>query len=183
MTALELLLQRRSASRLTTPAPQGEALENILQAGARAPDHGAMHPWRFIIIQDEGLVRFSKLLEQVTRESGGDAKAIEKAEKAPFRAPLVIAVVAHCEENPKVPQWEQVVSAGCAVMAMQMAALAQGFSGIWRSGVWTENATVSAAFGCRPQDKLVGLLYLGTPQHKTVSAVLPTDLTPLVSHF
>lgn len=36
MDALELLLTRRSASRLVEPAPVGEQLQNILRAGMRA---------------------------------------------------------------------------------------------------------------------------------------------------
>ncbi len=39
MDALELLVNRRSASRLAEPAPVGEQLDNILRAGMRAPDH------------------------------------------------------------------------------------------------------------------------------------------------
>lgn len=109
----------------------------------------------------------------------GDEKAIEKARNAPFRAPLIITVVAKCEENHKVPVWEQEMSAGCAVMAMQMAAIAQGFNGIWRSGALTESAIVREAFECRPQDKIVGFLYLGTPQLKastTISTPTPRRL-------
>ncbi len=64
--------------------------------------------------------------------------AIEKASKAPFHAPLIIAVIAHCIKEIKVVHWEPVVSAGSAVQAMQMAALAQGFNGILRTGVWAE---------------------------------------------
>jgi nitroreductase len=66
--------------------------------------------------------------------------------------------VARCEDHPKVPRWEQEMSAGCAVMAMQMAALAQGFNGIWRSGALTESPVVRAGFECREQDKIVGFL-------------------------
>ncbi|MGL5737597.1 MAG: nitroreductase family protein, partial [Plesiomonas shigelloides] len=61
MLALDLLLNRRSSSRLQAPAPSGEALENIIRAGMRAPDHGALQPWRFTLIQDAGLQRFSDL--------------------------------------------------------------------------------------------------------------------------
>ncbi len=85
-----------------------------------------------------------------------DEKAINKASQAPFRAPMIITVVAHCEINHKVPRWEQIASASCAVMAMQMAAVAQGFNGIWRSGVWTDDPQVREAFGCREQDAIVG---------------------------
>ncbi|AFJ47437.1 NAD(P)H nitroreductase [Shimwellia blattae] len=183
MDALELLVQRRSASRLTEPAPQGDVLQNILRAALRAPDHGSLQPWRFTLIEGEGRERFSQLLAQAAREAGEDDKHIEKARTAPFRAPLIITVVAHCETHHKVPVWEQQMSAGCAVMAMQMAAQAQGFNGIWRSGVLTDNPLVRDAFGCRPQDKIVGFLYLGTPQLKASATVAAVDPAPFVRRF
>ena len=162
MDALELLVNRRSASRLTDPAPAGEQLENILRAGLRAPDHGTLQPWRFFIIADEGRERFSQLLEKGAVAAGGDEKAIEKARSAPFRAPLIIAVVARCEDHPKVPKWEQEMSAGCAVMAMQMAAVAQGYNGIWRSGALTESPVVREGFACREQEeRLDRMSYIG----------------------
>ena len=107
MDALELLINRRSASRLAEPAPAGDQLENILRAGLRAPDHGTLQPWRFFIISDDGRERFSQLLEKGAIAAGQDDKGIEKARSAPFRAPLIITVVARCEEHPKVPKWEQ----------------------------------------------------------------------------
>ena len=141
MDALDLLLNRRSASRLAEPAPAGEQLENILRAGLRAPDHGTLQPWRFYIM------------------------------------------VARCDDHPKVPRWEQEMSAGCAVMAMQMAALAQGFNGIWRSGALTESPVVRAGFECREQDKIVGFLYLGTPQLKASTTIALPDTAPFVTRF
>lgn len=183
MDALDMLVNRRSASRLAEPAPAGDALENILRAGLRAPDHGTLQPWRFFIIEDEGRERFSALLEKAAIADGQDEKAIDKARNAPFRAPLIITVVAHCEEHHKVPRWEQVVSAGCAVMAMQMAALAQGFNGIWRSGPFTDNALVREAFECREQDQIGGFLYLGTPQLKASTTINLPDTAPFVRHF
>ncbi|MCO7255272.1 NAD(P)H nitroreductase [Dickeya oryzae] len=183
MDALELLLNRRSASRLAAPAPTGEVLDNILRAGLRAPDHGALQPWRFSIIQGDGLSRFSELLVRAALQDKQDEAAVEKARQAPFRAPMIITVVAHCVDNPKVPHWEQVVSAGCAVQAMQMAALAQGFNGIWRSGAWTHHPLVRDAFGCRASDEIVGFLYLGTPQLKASAAVASVDSTKFVSYF
>ena len=183
MDALDLVVNRRSASRLSEPAPKGEALENIIRAGMRAPDHGTLQPWRFIVIENEGRERFSQLLENAARNDNMEEKAIEKAKQSPFRAPMIITVVAHCEAHHKVPRWEQVVSAGCAVMAMQMAAQAQGFNGIWRSGAWTEHEAVRQAFNCREQDAVVGFLYLGTPQLKSSTTLVPPDTAPFVSYF
>ncbi len=130
-----------------------------------------MQPWHFFVIEGEGRERFSAVLEQGAIAAGSDDKAIDKARNAPFRAPLIITVVAKCEEDHKVPRWEQEMSAGCAVMAMQMAAVAQGFGGIWRSGALTESPVVREAFGCREQDKIVGFLYLGTPQLKASTSI------------
>ncbi|TCL02417.1 MULTISPECIES: NAD(P)H nitroreductase [Sodalis] len=183
MDALELLLNRRSASRLAEPAPAGTVLDNIIRAGMRAPDHGTLQPWRFVIIEGEGRTRLSELLYQSALGAKMDEKGVEKARQAPFRAPLIIAVLAWCDTQTKVPRWEQVVSAGCAVQAMQMAALAQGFNGIWRTGLWATQPDVKAAFGCREQDEIVGFLYLGTPQLKASTTILPPETEPFVRHF
>jgi len=183
MDALDLLLNRRSASRLAEPAPTGKVLQNIINAGMRAPDHGALQPWRFVIAQGDGLVRFSELLRAAAIKDGADEKAIEKATQAPLRAPQIITIIAACKESPKVPQWEQLLSAGCAVQAMQMAALAQGFNGIWRTGAWTDHADVRQAFKCGPNDKIVGFLYLGTPQLKSSTQIIPADSSAFVSYF
>ncbi|CBJ81570.1 putative NADH oxidase/flavin reductase [Xenorhabdus bovienii str. Jollieti] len=183
MNALELLLNRRSASRLTTPAPEGNELEYILAAGMRAPDHGALRPWHFVVMQGEGIDKFSKLLEKSAIENALGQEVEEKARNAPYRAPMVITVIAKVVENTKIPAWEQVVAAGCAVHAMQMAAVAQGFGGIWRSGSWTEDPVVKAGLGCGENDKIVGFLYLGTPVLKAPEKVALPDLTNFVSYF
>lgn len=161
MDALQLLLTRYSESKLTAPAPEGDALENILQAGLRAPDHAHLRPFRFVIIENEGLQRYSDLLVSATDPT--NPEKIEKAKNAPFRAPMIITVIAKVSEHPKVPFWEQELSAGCALHAMQMAALAQGFGGIWRSGDWCQNEVIRNGFNCGINDKIVGFLYLGTP--------------------
>ncbi|EMD1655753.1 NAD(P)H nitroreductase [Pluralibacter gergoviae] len=183
MDALELLVNRRSASRLADPAPVGDQLENILRAGLRAPDHGTLTPWQFFIIEGEGRARFSALLEKAAVDAGQDEKAIDKARSAPFRAPLILTVVAKCREHHKVPLWEQEISAGCAVMAMQMAAVAQGFNGIWRSGWFTDSPIVRDGFNCGELDKVVGFLYLGTPQLKASTSIAPADTAPFVVRF
>ncbi|MBP6121419.1 MULTISPECIES: NAD(P)H nitroreductase [Providencia] len=183
MDALTLLLNRRSASRLTTPAPQGEELENILAAGMRAPDHGALRPWHFVVMQNEGITRFSKLLEKAAIDGKLGKEVEEKARNAPFRAPLIITVIAKVQQSPKIPQWEQIVAASCTVQAMQMAAVAQGFGGIWRSGSWTEDPIVREGLGCEENDHIVGFLYIGTPELKAPTKVQRPDMTGFVTHF
>ncbi|MGL4858253.1 MAG: NAD(P)H nitroreductase [Enterobacteriaceae bacterium] len=182
MEALELLLSRRSHPKLAEPKPTGKFLDNIIDAGLRAPDHGGLHPWRFIIISDEGLQRFSQLLAAGVAASGGSEEMQQKASEAPFRAPMIIAVLARCREVAKVPHWEQVASACCAVQAMQMAALAQGFGGIWRTGPLVDNPQVREGLQCEVQEQVVGLLYLGTPQAEP-PRIRPLERQQFISHF
>ncbi len=163
MDALTLLLERTSTAQLQAPAPTGPELETILQAGLRAPDHGGLHPWLFLLAQGEGLGRLGQHLAKAAQQRGESLDAIEKATQAPLRAPLVITVVAKVQHHPKVPALEQQLSAGCTVMAMQMAAQALGFGGIWRSGWFIFDRGLHQALGLSDEDQIVGFLYLGTP--------------------
>ncbi|WP_025505735.1 NAD(P)H nitroreductase [Vibrio parahaemolyticus] len=163
MEALDLLLNRRSIAKLSAPAPEGKALENIIRAGLRAPDHAGLTPWRFVIAQGDGLKKLSDILVKAAIADHSDEVVIEKVKNAPFRAPMVITVIAKVSEHEKVPALEQYLSAGCAVQAMQMAAVAQGFQGFWRSGKWMFHPEVHQAFGLEGEDEIVGFLYLGTP--------------------
>lgn len=163
MDALDLLLNRRSIAKLSEPAPQGQALENILKAGLRAPDHGGLTPWRFVISEGEGLDKLSSILVRAAESENSEEVVVEKLRKAPFRAPMVITVIAKVKPHDKVPPLEQHLSAGCAAQAMQMAAVAQGYQGFWRSGSWMFHPVVHEAFGLEDQDEIVGFLYLGTP--------------------
>jgi len=163
MDALELLLERHSVARLVTPAPQGAELDNILRAGLRAPDHGGLRPWRYLLVRGEGLIRLGELFARAARSDGDDGPQLDKALNAPGRAPLVIVAIASPKEHDKVPQIEQLLSTGCGVHAMQMAAQAQGFNGIWRTGKWAYHPLVKQGLGLAPDENIVGYLYLGTP--------------------
>lgn len=163
MQALDLLLERRSIANLVAPAPEGKVLENIIKAGLRAPDHGGLTPWRFVIAQGEGLRKLADILVEAATANNSPEAVIEKLKKAPFRAPMVITVIAKVTPHEKVPALEQYLSAGCAAQAMQMAAIAQGFQGFWRSGEWMFHPEVHQAFKLQGDDQIVGFLYLGTP--------------------
>lgn len=179
MDALDLLLNRRSIAKLSEPAPEGEALENIIRAGLRAPDHAGLTPWKFVIAQGEGLNKLSDILVRAAEAEQSDEAVVTKVKNAPFRAPMVITVIAKVTEHEKVPTIEQHLSAGCAVQAMQMAAVAQGFQGFWRSGKWMFHPEVRNAFGLEGEDEIVGFLYLGTPGC-TPMKVPTRDLTKFV---
>lgn len=163
MEALDWLLERSSCPQLVTPAPAGEALQTILRCGLRAPDHGHLQPFEFLIAEGEGLRRLGDILAEAAKARGEPPAMIDKARQAPLRAPMVITVVARVQAHDKVPALEQELAAGCALLMMQMAAQASGFGGMWRSGWFMFDRGVHRALGLSETDQIVGFLYLGTP--------------------
>lgn len=164
MDAQELLLNRHSNPRLIEPAPAGEQLNMLFRAALRAPDHAGLTPWEFIVFEGEQRRALGDVLAAAAAAQGETEDAINKARNAPLRAPMVITVVAKVKAHDKVPRLEQELSAGCALMAMQMAAQSMGFNGIWRTGWFAFDRGVHQSLGLNEQDQIVGFLYLGTPE-------------------
>lgn len=164
MDALELLLTRHSQPKLIAPAPTGEALDNILKAAVKAPDHAGLKPWRFIVCEGEGLSKLGNIFEQAAISSEMSEKDIARACSLPKRAPMVIVAICEYKPHEKVPRVEQIASTACAVQSMQMAAMVQGFQGMWRTGSYATNNKVKEALSLKDEDEILGFLYLGTPQ-------------------
>ena len=185
MQAIDLLLSRRSARALTEPAPDARALELILSCAARAPDHGRLRPWRFVVVRGVARVRFGELLAAHLRRTHADigSEALERERQKAFRAPLIVVVAARV--NPtikKVPEVEQVLSAGAAAHAMMLAACALGFGAMWKTGAPAYDAEVKTGLGLERRDAIVGFLYIGSESGE--AAALPrSDWRELVSEF
>jgi nitroreductase len=175
MDALYLLHNRRSSPALTDPAPDDAALEAILRAARRVPDFQSLHPYEFLVAKGEGRVRLGEMMERAARASGRPPEVVARAKKMPLRAPLVIVTVAKARRSEAVSLFEQQLCAGCAVMAMQMAAVAQGFGGIWRSGWPMADRHMHDELGLPPDDRIVGFLYLGTPAAPPKGEMPSTD--------
>lgn len=182
MDALSLLLNRHSQPALIEPAPGGEELDNILQAALKAPDHAGLKPWRFIVCEGNGLNKLAELYTQSAIANQKTEQEINRAGQLPHRAPMVVVAIMKYTEHAKVPRVEQISSAACSVMAMQMAALAQGFNGMWRTGSYAYCNIVKEGLGLAEKDEVVGFLYLGTPKCKKPSAP-PLSAEGFVSYW
>ncbi|MBU2882233.1 NAD(P)H nitroreductase [Psychrosphaera sp. B3R10] len=163
MDALELLLTRSSFARLDAPAPEGKALDNIINAGLRAPDHANLTPFEFVVCTGKGLDRLTDIFTNAAVAANREELVIEKSKKMCYRAPMIIVAIMRYKEHEKVPRVEQIATTACAVQNMQMAAFAQGYNGIWRTGSFAFDDNVRTAFDLQSQDEIVGFLYLGTP--------------------
>lgn len=177
---LAALEGRRSAKKLTAPAPSRTQLEQILLAGANAPDHGRLRPWRFIVLSGTALEQLGELMAQTLQERVPDAsqEQLAKERAKASRAPVVIVAAAKVTRN-KIPEIEQVLSAGAAVENMFLAAQALGFGVMWKTGDAAYSAKVKEHLGLAAADHIVAFLYIGTVAAAAEPA--PVSLEGLVS--
>lgn len=174
MDAIELLATRASCSKLVEPAPDDAQLAEIVEAALRAPDHANLRPWQILSLRGEARAALGELFAALVE---GDEKK-ERAARKPLRAPLILIVAATPSEHPKVPEIEQILSAGAVAHGVLLGLHARGFAGIWRTGAPTYDASVKAALGLRPQDQIVAFIYAGT------ASVTPSGARPpLTDHL
>ena len=167
MDALRALLTRHSVAPafLGEPAPDDEALGRILAAGASAPDHGRLRAWRFIVVRGDARERLGEVFAEALRNRQPDAPeaALEQERQRPLRAPLVVALAARIDpRHPKIPEIEQILSAGAAAQNVLLASHALGFGAKWLTGAAAYDDHVKGALGLEPGDRLIGFLHIGT---------------------
>lgn len=163
--ALDFLLSRRSrpAKTLSGPAPDEAALQPILTAALRSPDHGKLEPWRLIVLSAPAMQRLSGAVAARGAALGMAPERVEKEANTWATSPLCVAVVESPKDNPKVPEIEQTYSAGAVCLALLNAALASGWGANWLSG-WAshDRPFVEAELGLAPHERIAGLIHLGT---------------------
>jgi len=165
MDALTALHTRTSVNLLEAPGPSKKQLDDLIKAGLRACDHGALSPWKFLVIEGDRRKEFGELM--VASKAAADQRELaddfaDKLRLKPFRAPTILAVAAELKEHPKVPEIEQVLSAGAAAQMIVTAAYAMGLGAIWRSGSLMFEPSMREGLGLDERHRLVGFIYLGT---------------------
>ncbi len=163
--ALAFLLARRSqpAKTLRGPVPGRAALDPVLRAGLRSPDHGALEPWRLIVLERPALTRLADLVRRCGPEARRPPEEIDKQQMSYREAGLVIAVVFAPVESAKIPEEEQLLSAGAVCMQILNAALAAGWGASWVTGWASRNRVfVSEGLGLQDHERIAGLIHVGT---------------------
>lgn len=155
---------RASAVRLTGPAPTHEHLQRIIDAGARAPDHGKLAPWRFVVLGNTALQQLGEVMAQglLARDASADADQLQRERNKAGRAPCIIAVAAHITKPHKVPESEQLLAVAAATQNMFLTAHTLGYGAMWKTGPAAYSAHVKQLLGFSEDDHIVALLYLGT---------------------
>lgn len=154
------------AKALNEPAPDEAQLKQILEVALTAPDHGRLRPYRFITIRGDARYRLSEIFVEATRRRDPDVDAayLAKQREKPLRSPLIVVVVASLIESEKIPEIEQLLSAGAAAHNILLASNALGFGSIWLTGANAYDDYVRRKLGLADHERIVGFVYLGTPQ-------------------
>jgi nitroreductase len=163
-SALSLLETRRSAKprELVGPGPGSDEMARMLTIASRVPDHGKLHPWRFVTVADDQRHAFGTLLRQALVEHDPRTTTAHHEKENEFAnyAGQLVVVVSAPVANHKIPLWEQELSCGAAVMSLLLAAHALGYVGGWVTGWRTYSERVREAF-CGPGERIAGFVFIG----------------------
>ncbi|WP_304638807.1 nitroreductase family protein [Pseudomonas sp.] len=179
MDALRALHERVSVPRLVGPAPTAQQCQALYQAALRAPDHAYLRPWRFLVVQGEGLERLGELFGAAALSDTPDLSAdtLARYQGLPLRAPMVIVCITSPTQHPKVPLVEQQMSCAVAVGNMLVAAHALGLGAVWRTGDLAYHPLIRRGLGLAEAEEIAAYLYVGHPagERKSVPTLDPSE--------
>lgn len=155
----------RPVLQIGEPGPDRAEIREILSIAARVPDHGKLAPWRFVVLRGDERVRLGEELAAIAlRKSPGLSEESLNAERSRLtRAPVVVMLVSRAAPHVKIPEWEQLLSAGACGMNLLIGANALGYVACWITEWIAYDEAAAALLGVAPDEKIVGFFYIGTP--------------------
>jgi nitroreductase len=187
MTSFDLLRQRRSvpSRQLGEPGPTPEQLETLLAAAIRVPDHGKLTPWRLLLVRGEARQQLGVRLAQAHKRNDPDTPdAVIAKDRDRFNfAPLIVAVIARVTpDHPKVPEQEQILSAGYIAYNLLLGAQALGFGAQILTGWAAYDRTAATLLGLAENERVVGFVHIGTARDPAPERTRP-DVSTIVSEW
>jgi nitroreductase len=175
------LEQRRSVTplKLIEPGPNVDELQRLLTIATRVPDHGILQPWRLIVAEGtarealSGKLAVAYLDANAQQETAAADLAVRKI-KTVFAAPLVVIVVSRANPAARIPEWEQILSAGAVCMNLITAATALGYNSTWLTGWSAYNPAALPILGVQPDEKVAGIIPIGTAAERPQDRMRPT---------
>ena len=185
MDALDALNTRTTAKTYGENAPSKEDLATVLQAAVRAPDHGRLRPWRFMLVEGNQRRKLGDLLaasaqRRVPGLSEGD---LQRERDKALRAPLIIIVACRIVPGTKIPAIEQILAAGSAAQNILLALHALGYAAAWKTGEAAYDTEVKRALGFAADDHLVGFIYTGGGMGATFGSGKPASVQDAMLDF
>ena len=176
---IDALLERSSEPRLTAPAPDQALLDTVFECAARAPDHALLRPWRYLVIEGDGIESLGELFASAASDPHDPLSTDrDKLLRMPQRAPMLIVGICSHRPHPKVPEQEQIISAGVGLGYILLALQSAGFGAMWRTGAVAHHPAIRRGLGVGDDETIVGFLYVGT-----VDSAKPAVPRPTVDEF
>jgi nitroreductase len=185
METLEALNARSTAKTYGDTAPTKEHLAQVLQAAVRAPDHGRLRPWRFMLIEGDQRRKFGELLAAAARRrvpglSEGD---LQRERDKALRAPLIIVTACRVVPGTKVPAIEQILAAGAATQNILLALHALGYAAAWKTGESAYDTEMKRALGFAADDHIIGFVYAGGGAGASFAPGKPASVDDVMLEF
>lgn len=164
---------------LGLPGPDSATLDAITARALRTPDHGKLAPWRFVIVEPRQRDALSDLITTAYRAEKPEAGRLEIEAMDSFaRMAPALVVALFSPRASHIPDWEQQLSCGAAVMNLIHAAHAHGFAAGWLTGWPAYSDRVRDAFGAAPE-RIAGFVFIGTPQSPLEERPRPDPATAI----
>ena len=162
----QFMKTRRSSLSITLEGsgPDKSELRSIVEIATRVPDHGKLAPWRIELWEPSARTRMhAELLDLLDEfpelpDLGKKKLGTDKL----LHAPCVLAVISKAEEHPKVPIWEQQLSAGAVCMNTLIAANSLGYEAQWLTAWYVYEETANSILGLHKNEKIAGIIHIGT---------------------
>jgi nitroreductase len=185
---LDFLKTRRSvtAKKMARGNVTEDHLRQILEAGIRVPDHGALKPWKLKVIRgatqkqlDEEVI-FAEFIK-ANPDASAETQSIEKNRFQ--RADTVIAVISSPLEHKSITEWEMHLSAGAVCTTLLYAAQSLDYAAQWLTEWYAYNDNVLRELGGVPgKDQIAGFIYIGEKTSTPIERTRP-DFDSVVSYL
>lgn len=166
MDVMDAIHGRQTVSKMKQDALPREMIETLLSAGAQAPNHRKVRPWRFVVLTGNGRKKLGDVFAAsfAHRNPAAPPEGLDKIRAMPLRAPVIIAVGVDKPADAKTIEIENVSAASAACQNILLAANALSLGVIWRTGEWARDARVKVFLGFAEDQHIVGFIYVGYPE-------------------
>ena len=152
-------------------------LEAILDCGIRVPDHGALNPWKLIVIKNNARFRIGNDIlakEFKINNPAATEEEIDYERKRFCRANVIIAVLFKPVSHPKIPLWEMELSSGAVCTTLLIAAQSLGYAAQWLTELYAYSKAMIIELGGNPYtDKVAGFIYIGNKEKDPIERRRP----------
>jgi len=182
----DYLLTRRSVGQafLAEPGPTGDDLQTLLTIATRVPDHGKLAPWRLVLFSGDARAAAGEKLAEIAKRKRPelDEPSLQSERRQFLPAPLVVGVISTAKPHFKVPEFEQLLSAGNVAFNLVHAAYALGYAATWITRWYTFDKEAAAVLGAKDGEQFVGFVHIGTPTTVIEDRPRP-DLSEIVTEW